>query len=205
MVQGAFRDILEVDALHHLLHELGGHTFETEGQTHSFKLVLTIGAIHRRDADGDMTLVVDILPSFTLFGTEDHALKLVHEGVDHGQRLAEVFGFIHLLELVDLLIRDEGEATQRAEDIDRLEAVFLTKVGIKVAGVHQAGTLALIQVVLQFEASGCRSDKVFEVITRKHQHILGVKAGYLAHSLHEIMDWHKPGAFLVDTLKDIVG
>ena len=176
LVQRAFRDIIEVDALHHLLHELGGHALKAEGQAHGFEFVLTVGAIHRRDADGDMAFVVDVLPSFALFGVEDDGLEFVHESVDHGQRLAEVLGFVYLLELVDLLIGDEGETAQRAEDVDRLEAIFLAEVSIKVADVHEAGALALVEVLLQFDAAGCRADEAFVVLAREHQYVLGVEA-----------------------------
>ena len=205
LVQRAFRDVFEVDALHHLLHELGGHAFQAEGQAHGLELVLAVGAVHRWDADGDMTLVVDILPAFALFGIEDHGLELVHESVDHCQRLAKIPSLVNLLKFIDFLVGDEGETTERAKDVDRLEAVFLAEIGIQVADVHQAGTLSLVEVVFHLEPSGGTCDKTFIVITRKHKNILWVEARYLAHRLDKVVDGHEPGAFLVNALEDVVG
>ena len=77
-----------------------------------------------------MPLVVDVFPAFALFGVENHRFKLVHKGIDHRQRLAEILGFIDLFELVDFLVGNEGEAAQRTENIDRLETVFLSEIGV---------------------------------------------------------------------------
>ena len=152
-----------------------------------------------------MALVVDVFPAFTLFGVKNHRFKFIHEGIYHGQRLAEVLGFIHFLELINLLIWNEGETTQRVENVDRLEAVFLTQISIQVTYVHQSGALTLIQVILQFKAASGRADEAFVIITRKHQHIFRIEARNFAHGLHKVMDRHKPSASHINTVKDVVG
>ena len=72
-----------------------------------------------------MPLVVDVFPAFALFGVENHRFKLVHKGIDHRKRLAEILGFIDLFELVDFLVGNEGEGLRQLtrKDCDELMAL----------------------------------------------------------------------------------
>ena len=144
LVQRPFGNVFEVDALHHLLHKLGCHTFEPESQAHSLEFVLTIGAVHRRDTDGDMTFVIDVFPAFALLRIENYLFQLAHEGVNHAQRLAKILFFINLFKIVDILVWNKREIAQVGENIDTFKAVFLTQIGVKVADIHQTQVLAFV-------------------------------------------------------------
>ena len=198
-------DVFEVDALHHLFHQLGSNTLEAERQAHGLKLVLTVGPVHRRDAYGDMAFVVYVFPAFALFGVEDDLLQFLHEGIDEFQRLAHLLVFKGSLQRIDVFVGDEGIAPQRVEDVDRLERIFLTQEGIQVLEVHQAGMLAVANGLVEAQLLHRPHNQLVEIVARQHEQVLGIQTTDLTHLNRDVMDIGEPLALHIDALIHVVG
>jgi hypothetical protein len=83
--KGRLGDEAEVDRGKQLFQIDIGQALQAEGQAEGVELAFAVAAVHRRDVDGDVPLVVDLLLGLELLRAEDdllQMLELVEQGVE---------------------------------------------------------------------------------------------------------------------------